>query len=810
RNSTLLRLNKNTVPFASFTLFTGNTINQVGRHYITVKVWDNNCPVRGTASVTFVVNVRKARTNTVLTQVKNCGVLDVSSTTLNTNIFWEVYDSRFTVIKQQLSRKISTQLPSGGKYYIKSYLPAQNGFCELNQLDSVVVPNFTKPEINMGADRTVCNGVELELSPRLFNTYKEYELFVNGELKSFPYKIQVNEAKSLMFRVIQKDGCFAEDNIQINVFPRLAYKVYDDTFCVNATFPASLGQIQVDRNRIFAVNMTTKDNQIALSPLNAIDWQLDVMAPSKGQHQVNVLIQDRNYCNYKDSFKVHIVEPEPINFNLPVAVCVNTEPIELPVRNNGFWTCLNKAGLVQNNILTIDKTDKSDIQLLYTEKVQCLNTRTYTIRVMDTSEITFGHDQKLKICQSQSPFALRAFPGGGNWYGNYMLPGGTFDAYSAAGKTTELTYRYSNLNDCISSAGVSIEVEKLPELNIEKSKDRICVGDILNLVAASNVLAPGYWQTDGGGSFDNLNNAQVSYTPVPGDVNKPYLTFTYTMQTSGVCGLVPSETIVVVKSGQIGEILKDYPTELCEPAVFNFKSTYQKLEKQYWMVNDSIYEEFDYNFNFNVTLPAGDYVVKTLVNDSTCQAMAMSQNITVWPKPNVQLISNPGSRMSREYPRLYLKDLSYCKYGHQSNWYINNNWIGDSRELNYKVEETRDTFTIKLVAVSNKGGCADSSSQMFVFIPINQLYIPNAFSPDSKGPNENNVFKVVGPPMKYFKIEIFNRYGEKVYMSNDMNATWDGTYKNQLCIQGDYFYKIETTDTEGVSRDYSGTVTVIR
>jgi gliding motility-associated-like protein len=143
-------------------------------------------------------------------------------------------------------------------------------------------------------------------------------------------------------------------------------------------------------------------------------------------------------------------------------------------------------------------------------------------------------------------------------------------------------------------------------------------------------------------------------------------------------------------------------------------------------------------------------------------------------------------------------------------WYFNQTWIGDSREFYYTVDDSKDTFTIKLVAESGIGGCKDSSTQMFVFTPINQLYIPDAFSPDTKGPDENNKFKVKGPAMREFEIEIFNKYGEKVFISNNMNEAWDGTYKSLDCMMGVYFYKIITTDYDGINRDYSGTLTLVR
>lgn len=808
--TTISKIAKNGAPFFSYSVQVGSTINRPGKHYITVTAKDNSCPLRGNSSKTFVINVLKSRKHKIQTQVKNCGVLDfVSSTMPGTSFYWTLTDQNYTIIRKQQSRKVSVQLANGGTYYIQSYLPSDGVYCELKQIDTIVVKNFTRPEIHMGADVSVCKNGELNLQPRLLNTYDKYQILVNGIPYPMPYKQIVKSAGTYNFKVLQEDGCWAEDNININLFPVLNYKVSDDTFCLTGTFPAAIKNIQVDKSKIFAIDLNASSPYSNIHQMNATDWEIDIITPVSHSQKVYSLIVDKNHCPYLDTFNVLIEEPDPITVKLPESVCINSQPLQLPVNRNGYWQCVSQPQMVKNNVLTLNPADKNAIELLYTENIQCKNTQLFTIQIKDTSAITFGHDEQLKICQDATPFDLKGFPTGGTWTGLFVNAD-KFSSMQAAGKKVKLVYTYSNLSDCISSAPVDIEVVKLPDLKVLSSGTKVCVGSLLTLEAKTTDNSQGYWYTDGDGTFDQAGSKLTHYTPKQSDVSKPIINFVYTLQTNTVCGNVSAETVVMVRNGQTGEIIRDYPTTICEPARLTFKSSFTRLEKQFWLINDSVAEEFDYNFDFNTTLKAGEYVIKTLVNDSTCEAMAISEVITVLPKPAMKLHSNPVYKLSREYPRLYLKDLSYCKYGHSTAWYHNNEFIGDSRELNYKVDDKRDTFWIKLLATSGKGDCKDSLTQMFVFIPINQLYIPNAFSPDSKGPNENNVFKVIGPPMRAFKIEIFNRYGEKVYISNDINAAWDGYYKNQICIQGDYFYKIETTDFEGVSRDYSGTVTVIR
>ena len=67
------------------------------------------------------------------------------------------------------------------------------------------------------------------------------------------------------------------------------------------------------------------------------------------------------------------------------------------------------------------------------------------------------------------------------------------------------------------------------------------------------------------------------------------------------------------------------------------------------------------------------------------------------------------------------------------------------------------------------------------------LWIPNAFAPDQEN---NNVFKVFGHDVVEFEIHIFQRRGEMVYHSYDIDQGWDGTKGGVKCLAGNYVYKI--------------------
>ncbi len=88
------------------------------------------------------------------------------------------------------------------------------------------------------------------------------------------------------------------------------------------------------------------------------------------------------------------------------------------------------------------------------------------------------------------------------------------------------------------------------------------------------------------------------------------------------------------------------------------------------------------------------------------------------------------------------------------------------------------------------------------------LAFPNAFAPNSTPPNHE--FKPVGEFFGKYNIQIFNRWGELLYESQNINEGWDGTYNGQLVQQGSYVYKVSMIDLGGRRFNQSGTVLLIK
>jgi gliding motility-associated-like protein len=69
------------------------------------------------------------------------------------------------------------------------------------------------------------------------------------------------------------------------------------------------------------------------------------------------------------------------------------------------------------------------------------------------------------------------------------------------------------------------------------------------------------------------------------------------------------------------------------------------------------------------------------------------------------------------------------------------------------------------------------------------VFIPNTFTPNKGGPNE--VFFVYGDGITDFSMVIFNRWGQLIFQTNDINKGWDGYFKGQICQVDTYVYVVQ-------------------
>jgi gliding motility-associated-like protein len=115
------------------------------------------------------------------------------------------------------------------------------------------------------------------------------------------------------------------------------------------------------------------------------------------------------------------------------------------------------------------------------------------------------------------------------------------------------------------------------------------------------------------------------------------------------------------------------------------------------------------------------------------------------------------------------------------------------------------------VTVTDAGGCADSALAVVEYDDCCKPYIPDAFTPNGDGKNDIFRLRWKGDVSK-LQFSIYNRFGERVFVSYQADIGWDGTYHGKPADMDVYFYYVKfICGSKGDNHvEYKGDVTLIR
>jgi len=203
----------------------------------------------------------------------------------------------------------------------------------------------------------------------------------------------------------------------------------------------------------------------------------------------------------------------------------------------------------------------------------------------------------------------------------------------------------------------------------------------------------------------------------------------------------------------------------------------------------------------------------TVTTDSGCVGTITKPNfITVYPKPIASYTVSPNPASITE-PLAYFINQSqdYTKW-----WWT---FVGtgpfkiDSVNVNpthFYDSETAQTYYTNLI-VMNQYGCTDIAFVPVEIKPEFTFYIPNAFSP-SNGDGINDYFNGTGMGIDTYEMWVFDRWGERIFYTNDIKKGWDGKVqgKGGEPKQDVYVWKVRLKDVLGKKHEYVGHVTLLK
>lgn len=126
------------------------------------------------------------------------------------------------------------------------------------------------------------------------------------------------------------------------------------------------------------------------------------------------------------------------------------------------------------------------------------------------------------------------------------------------------------------------------------------------------------------------------------------------------------------------------------------------------------------------------------------------------------------------------------------------------------------TYTLSVVNDSMKScGCPDSLTTDSVTVSVNNcsdneassVFVPDAFSPNA---NVNNILYVRSSSIVSMTFIVFDRWGNKIFESQNPNKGWDGTFNGTPMNTGTYIWELKATLQDGTSIEKKGNVTLMR
>jgi gliding motility-associated-like protein len=209
-------------------------------------------------------------------------------------------------------------------------------------------------------------------------------------------------------------------------------------------------------------------------------------------------------------------------------------------------------------------------------------------------------------------------------------------------------------------------------------------------------------------------------------------------------------------------------------------------------------------------LSAGTYNV--LVTDANGCSSQMAVTIATSGKPTAAFTNSPDT-VDLLDAQVFFTDLST---GGASTWVWNfgdpNDPTGSTVQNPSHTYSDTGIYCITLIVTDPGGICSDTTVHCLKVESPFTFYIPNTFTPNMDGNNE--IFTGYGTYIKTFHILIFDRWGNLIFESKDINKGWDGKVQNghsgRLVQEDVYVWKVSVTDFNDKVHNYIGHVNMIR
>ncbi|MBL7962699.1 MAG: gliding motility-associated C-terminal domain-containing protein [Flavobacteriales bacterium] len=421
-----------------------------------------------------------------------------------------------------------------------------------------------------------------------------------------------------------------------------------------------------------------------------------------------------------------------------------------------------------------------------------------------------GVDATVALCTDAAPLNMLGALGGspdasGQWTSPSGAPfGGTFNA--SVDQPGVYTYFTPAVAPCASDQSeLTITVDPQPN----SGSDAL----VEPCADAPNIpLFPLLGPADAGGTWLNPNGVAFGGTLQPiFELSGDYLYVTYGI---GACVHLTDTAVVTANIGHMPEVaFTAEPLAGCAPldVYFDNQTPPAHVGQCAWSFGNGSSGTNTGDFNFIYGAPGHFTVTLTVTSPEGC--------VTTLTKPQYILVQPPPQATFTAYPNPATVDNNNVSLAStdplavQWAWDIGGLDSAFTRNVLHPFPNVLGGEYEVCLTVWDIYGCEDTECQTVIVKNPLAVYVPNAFSPNGDGVNDDFYPLVSGNDEKQFKLYVFDRWGSMIFESTDQYERWNGGYRNsgEVLPNGVYVWRLITMPEDGGGRkEYTGHVTLIK
>lgn len=644
--------------------------------------------------------------------------------------------------------------------------------------DSIVVQVLPLPDFNVGADTAVCFGLNILLETgagfqRVDWLSKMNDENVNPDSWFFNYS--VTETDTLIAKVLHPNGCLNYDSIRIEMLPLPDITLGPDQhICFSDTTRLQVGGTWDE------VNWYTEGDLILQPASQSFEYVAEETMP------VWVEVFDQHRCVSYDTININVLSLPEFDLGVDREYCDGDQVVLAVDNGEASYQWKNSEGIVlhETSEYIFSAQASTRIFLHVEDEHQCEFLDSLQITVHDLPD--FSIVGNTISCENDTVSLRIIFEHWQNikWNTESSLINEGSELDMPFTETSLLTVTVTDENSCSSDQQIEVTVNERPVANAG-SDILICYGESVTL--GHEPLPNHLYQW---GPVTSLDNAMISNPSA-----SPLETITYglTVTNDKDCSSTDSVYVevnpeIIVDAGPdtdicIGEsiVLGGAPTAVGS----KFDYTYQ------WMAGD---ESLEGDTSHIEVKPVNTTTYYVLVTSGKCSVEVDSVHIVVNPLPIITII---GDQSIGAGSSVVLNATGGVEY----------QWT-PAESLSDATSDSPEASPLKSTAydvvVTDANHCSDTAS--VEVIVQNNLFIPNTFSPNGDGRNDE--FKLYGSGVNTFVFTVFDQRGNEVFRTNEKTIAfetgWDGKYNGKVLKDDIYIWTIEGTFYNGERVTYEG------